>query len=70
MQFSANANITCSQFHQHFSRTFFVHKTFLCLEFGFERTFVQKMRAKNIDEIDTWAQSYKTFRHLFRRLAQ
>jgi len=25
---------------------------FLCLEFGFEQTFVQKMRLYNVDEID------------------
>jgi len=33
---------TCYQFHQCFKCTFFVLKSFLCLEFGFERTFVQK----------------------------
>ncbi len=41
------------QFYQRFFRAFFVQKSFLCLEFGFERTFVKKMLAKNIDEIDT-----------------
>ncbi len=35
------------QFHQHFLCAFFVQKYFLCLEFGFEQTFVQKMRTKN-----------------------
>jgi len=34
------------QFHQHFTSAFIVQKSFLCLEFGFEWTFVQKMRVK------------------------
>jgi hypothetical protein len=42
-----------SQFHQRFLHTFFVQKSFLCLEFGFEQTFVQKTHAKNVDDIDT-----------------
>jgi len=29
--------------------------SFLCLEFGFEQTFVQKMHAFNVDEIDPWS---------------
>jgi len=33
-------------------RAFFVQKSFLCLEFGFERTFVQKTSGKNVDEIE------------------
>ncbi len=40
------------QFHQRFMCTFFVRNTFLCLEFGFEQTFVQKMCAYDVDEID------------------
>jgi len=35
---------TCRQFHQHFTRAFFIQKSFesffICLEFGFEQTFV------------------------------
>jgi hypothetical protein len=30
------------QFCQHFLRAFFVRTSFLCLEFGFEQTFVKK----------------------------
>jgi len=41
------------QFHQHFTRPLFVQKSFLCLEFGFEQIFVQKMCALNVDEIDS-----------------
>jgi len=41
--------------------TFFVQKFFLYLEFGFERTFVQKINAYNVDEIDTWSQSHQHF---------
>ncbi len=33
------------QFHQHFTHTFFVQKSFLSLEFGFEQTFLQKICA-------------------------
>jgi len=40
------------QFHQRFTHTFFVRKSFLSLEFDFEQTFVCKIRAKNVDEID------------------
>jgi hypothetical protein len=29
-------------------------RRFSSLESGFERTFVRKMRAKNVDEIDGW----------------
>jgi len=29
------------------------------LEFGFEQTFVQKRRSKNVGEIDTWCQFYQ-----------
>ncbi len=35
------------------SSTFFVQTSFLCLEFGFKRTFTRKMRAFNVDEIDS-----------------
>jgi len=49
------------QFHQHFLHAFFVQKYFLCLEFGFEQTFVQKMRAKNVDEIDDRFQFHLNF---------
>jgi len=45
------ANKRC-QFHQHFTRKFFVRTSFLCLEFGFKWTFVRKTRAFNVDEID------------------
>jgi hypothetical protein len=34
-------------------RKFYVRKSFLCLEFGFEQNFVQKTLEKDIDEIDT-----------------
>ncbi len=27
---------------------------FLCIEFGFEQTFIEKMHTKNVDEIDIW----------------
>jgi hypothetical protein len=37
-----------------FARVFYKSLfTAYCLEFGFEQTFVQKMRAKSVDEIDT-----------------
>ncbi len=36
--------VPCCQFHQQFICAFLVQKSFLCLEFGFERTFVRKMR--------------------------
>jgi len=49
------------QFHRHFTRKCFVQKSFLCLEFEFERTFVQKCAQKNIDEIDTWSQFHQHF---------
>jgi hypothetical protein len=45
------------QFHQRFTHPFFVRMSFLCLEFGFERTFVCKICAKNVDEIDHRASS-------------
>jgi len=40
---------------------FFVQKSSLCLEFGFERTFVRKTRAKNLDEIDDLGQFHQHF---------
>jgi len=46
--------ISRCQFHQNFTRAFFVRKSLLCLEFVFEQTLVRKMRAYNIDEIDGW----------------
>jgi len=50
-----NLNLAWCQFHQRFTRAFFVQKSFLCLEFGFERTFVLKIGANNFDEIDHWS---------------
>jgi len=44
---------------------FFVRKSFLYLEFGFEQTFVRKMRAKNVDEID--GRSFDSNRELVER---
>jgi len=43
---------TRCQFHQRWTSAFFVRTSFLCLEFGFERIFVSKIHAKNVDEID------------------
>jgi len=43
------------QFLQRFTRAFFVQTSFLCLEFGFEPTYVRKSCAKNVDEIDVYA---------------
>ena len=39
---------TSSQFHQHFLRAFFVWKSFFCVEFGFEQTFVWIICAKTL----------------------
>ncbi len=44
--------MTRCQFHQRFTHTFFIQTSFLCLEFGFEQTFVRKICTKNVDEID------------------
>ncbi len=49
-----------SKFHQHFLCAFFVQKSFLCLKFGFERTFIQKTRTYDVDEIDASYQLIKS----------
>jgi len=41
------------QFHQHFSHEFFIRTSFLCLEFGFKRTFVCNICTKNVGKIDS-----------------
>jgi len=45
------------QFHQHFTRTFFVQnfgEHCFCMTFWHQKhAFVQKMSVKNVDEIDT-----------------
>jgi len=53
------------QFHQRFTRALFVRMFFLCLEFGFERTFVQKTRSFNVDEIDPKCQYRQHFTSRF-----
>jgi len=47
---------TRCQFHQHFMREFFIQKPIeqiLCLEFGFEQTFGQKMLCKMLMKLNT-----------------
>ncbi len=58
---------TCSQFHQRFCarvfRTNVISAAFLVtctVEKAAKMTFVQKILTLNVDEIDTWSQSYKT----------
>ncbi len=53
------------QFHQRFLRAFFVQTSFLCLEFGFEQTFVWKIGAKNVDEIDHRCEFHQQFMSTF-----
>ncbi len=38
--FALRFDVIWGQFHQHFVRAFFVQKSFLCLEFDFEQTFI------------------------------
>jgi len=46
--------------HAHFcTKVFWV--AFICLEFDFEQTFVQKMRTQNIDEIDPRCKFHQHF---------
>ncbi len=35
-----------------------------------DKSWAKHFCTKNVAEIESWAQSYKSFRHLFRRLAQ
>ncbi len=55
------------QFHQRFSRAFFVQTSFFLGTFWLWRqNFVQKMRAKNVDEIDSWIPFFERgFKGLF-----
>jgi len=41
------------QFHQRFTRAFFVQRSFLCLEFVFEQTFICKIRVKTLMKLTT-----------------
>jgi len=50
--FTIKSEFARSQFHQHFTREFFIQTSFLRLEFGFQQTFVHKIYEKKVDEID------------------
>jgi len=45
--------MTSRQFHQHFTRAFFVQKFVQSQTLSREKIFVQKMHVQNVDEIDT-----------------
>jgi len=50
-------NDTCSQFHQHYTHTFFVQIILQSQNVTRKTMFVQKICMYNVDEIDTWSLS-------------
>jgi len=56
---------TCRQFHQHFTRAFFVRKFVQCQTLSKEKTFVPKMGEYNVDEIDNWSRFHQYFMRSF-----
>jgi len=53
------------QFHQHFTRAFFVRKFVQCQTLSKEKTFVPKMGEYNVDEIDNWSRFHQYFMRSF-----